>query len=71
MRNDNTRKIIRIIALALFAVAAPLAFTPQSGVSMNTACATQDNGSCCYHALAVCGLNGQNYTNKDYHTGSC
>jgi len=62
---------LRLGILVLFAVAAPLAFTSRGTVVANTACATGNNGSCCLLLSAICGLNGQNYTGRDYHTGSC
>jgi len=37
-------------------------------VTTKVACA---DGSCCPFDGAICGLNGQNFPDRDYHAGHC
>jgi hypothetical protein len=67
------KKIARRVSALLVAITLSFTFSPFSGTSNGTvgvqqACA---DGSCCPLARAVCGLNGENYQDKEYTSGSC
>ena len=69
---NTTGKRIRLVAVALLAAAAPLAFTPNHGLKFNSACAaSRFDGSCCLLYTAICGLNGENFPGYQFNPGSC
>ena len=56
MIRSTSGKRIRLAAVALSALAAPVAFTSHGAVVANTACAQQlSGGVCCYYLGSVCG----------------
>jgi hypothetical protein len=63
---------LKMLLTMTIALAAPLAFSPNTGVGFNNACAAggDQDGSCCPKA-AICGLNGQNYAGFQYSSGRC
>ena len=68
---STLKRRLRLVALAVFTAALPLAFSPSQGVRVNNACAASRlDGSCC-PKNAICGLNGQNYVGYDLNSGSC
>lgn len=51
--------ILAVIAVTVAAM--PVTYSPDGGLQANEACA---DGNCCPETGSVCGLNGQNYSDK-------
>lgn len=64
---------LQIAAVAVIALASPLAASTDRGLELNNACAADGarDGSCCWNERAICGLNGENYGGWEYHNGPC
>ena len=50
------KNLLRAAALAVTLAAAPLAYSPAEGVSLNSACAQKmgGTGTCCFQTDAIC-----------------
>lgn len=62
---------VRWLTTGLFAMVlsfSPFVVTEKGAIETQVACA---DGSCCPHDGAICGLNGENYPDKDYNNGPC
>lgn len=68
--SDQLHRRLRLAAVAVVALGAPVAYSPGHGLQFNSACAASLDGSCCARA-AICGLNGQNYVGFQYQSGGC
>lgn len=69
--SSSSDKLFRVIVgmvVVLTLSLSPVVIGPNGTPGVQTACA---DGSCCPYNDAVCGLNGQNYENKAYNSGSC
>lgn len=64
---------LQIAAVAVIALASPLAASTDRGLELNNACAADGarDGSCCPVERGICGLNGENYIAFEYHNGPC
>lgn len=69
MEKQPLSRRLKLAGLAVGLLLVPVSFSPQSGLQASQACA---DGTCCYEAGSICGLNGTNYTNYYYlSSGSC
>lgn len=62
---------VRWFTAGLFAMVlsfSPFVVTEKGTIETQIACA---DGSCCPYNGAICGLNGENYPDKDYNSGPC
>ena len=55
------RRPLTFAVMAIGFAALPVTYSPDGGLQANRACA---DGNCCPEAGSVCGLNGQNYSDK-------
>lgn len=68
--SEQFHRRVRLAAVAVVALGAPVAYSSGQGLQFNSACAAGLDGSCCARA-AICGLNGQNYVGFQYQSGGC
>jgi hypothetical protein len=61
-------RFVASLAVVLMLSLSPFVVTENGAVQTQVACA---NGSCCPFDGAICGLNGQNFEDRDYNAGSC
>lgn len=74
MHHSETRKrLVRLGAALLLAIAAPIAFSPKTGVAANTCGAQADEaGTCCTQANAICNAGAEDHPGYCYRSeGSC